>query len=96
MAKKSNKKTRGQMAEARRMSGQAGRILSFETYANPGVGYVFPQTGRDLSVSDDLARFGAYSSMGGYSAEEYENSIKPRARTKPGVRPRRQKPKTKG
>ena len=76
MPKKNDKKTRGQMAEARRMSGQAGRILSFEKYANPGVGYVFPKSGRDLTVSDELARFGAYPSMGGVPATEYSNSPK--------------------
>lgn len=91
MAEK-KKKTRGQMAEARRMSGLAGQILSYETYMNPGVGAVFPRTGRDLSVSDDLARFGAPPSMGGYSAEEYEKQGRPR-RVKPNQRPRRIKKK---
>lgn len=53
------KKTRGQMAEAKRMSGQAGRILAYETYVNPGVGAVFPKTGRRLTVSEELAAFRA-------------------------------------
>lgn len=61
MADKKNKKglTRGQMAEAKRMSGQAGRILSYEKYVNPGVGAVFPKTGRKLTVSEELAAFRA-------------------------------------
>ena len=61
MADKKNKKglTRGQMAEARRMSGQAGMILSYEKYVNPGVGAVFPKTGRKLTVSEELANFRA-------------------------------------
>jgi hypothetical protein len=56
MAKNKDKKTRGQMAEARRMSGQAGVILSFEKYANPGVGYVFPKSGRDLTVTNPRSK----------------------------------------
>ncbi len=67
------KKTRGQMAEARRMSGGAGVILSREPRTNPGIGAVFPKTGRKLTVSDELARFGAFPIMGGVSALEYEN-----------------------
>ncbi len=61
MADKKNKKglTRGQMAEAKRMSGQAGMILSYEKYVNPGVGAVFPKTGRKLTVSEELANFRA-------------------------------------
>lgn len=61
MADKKNKKglTRGQMAQAKRMSGQAGRILSYEKYVNPGVGAVFPKTGRKLTVSEELANFRA-------------------------------------
>lgn len=61
MADKKNKKglTRGQMAEAKRMSGQAGKILSYEKYVNPGVGAVFPKTGRKLTVSEELANFRA-------------------------------------
>ena len=57
------KKTRGQMAEAKRMSGRAGVILAnqryLEKYANPGIGLVFPKTGRKLSVSEELANFRA-------------------------------------
>jgi hypothetical protein len=70
-----NKKklTRGQMADARRKSAEAGPILAFEKYANPGVGYVFPKTGRKLTVSDEVARFGAYPSMGGVPATSYDN-----------------------
>jgi len=83
------KKTRGQMAEARRMSGEAGRMLSFEKYANPGVGYVFPESGRNLTVSDELARFGAYPSMGGVPATEYDR----RPRAKGGEKPKRPKKK---
>jgi protein gp37 len=61
MADKKNKKglTRGQKAEAKRMSGQAGMILSYEKYVNPGVGAVFPKTGRKLTVSEELANFRA-------------------------------------
>lgn len=61
MADKKNKKglTRGQMAQAKRMSGQAGVILSYEKYVNPGVGAVFPKTGRKLTVSEELANFRA-------------------------------------
>ena len=93
MADKKNKKglTRGQMAQAKRMSGQAGMILSYEKYVNPGVGAVFPKTGRKLTVSDNLARFGAPPSMGGYSAEEYENQMRPRA--KAGKKPKSAKKK---
>ena len=75
MPRNNGKKTRGQMAEARRMSAQAGRILAFEKYANPGVGYVFPKSGRDLTVSDEVARFGSMLS-GGVPATEYSNSPK--------------------
>lgn len=57
--KDKGKKTRGQMAQAKRMSGQAGRILSYEKYVNPGVGAVFPKTGRKLTVSEELANFRA-------------------------------------
>jgi hypothetical protein len=73
MAKNKDKKTRGQMAEARRMSAQAGVILSREPRTNPGIGAVFPKTGRKLTVSDELARFGAFPNMGGVSARQYEN-----------------------
>jgi hypothetical protein len=65
MADKKNKKglTRGQMAQAKRMSGQAGVILAnqryLEKYANPGIGLVFPKTGRKLTVSEELANFRA-------------------------------------
>lgn len=61
MADKKNKKglTRGQMAQAKRMSGQAGKILSYEKYVNPGIGAVFPKTGRKLTVSEELANFRA-------------------------------------
>ncbi len=41
------------------MSGQAGRILSYEKYVNPGIGAVFPKTGRKLTVSEELANFRA-------------------------------------
>lgn len=70
---KKNKLTRGQMAEARRKSAQAGVMISFEKFANPGVGFVFPKTGRKLTVSDELQRFGAYPLMGGVPASSYEN-----------------------
>ena len=90
MAKNKDKKTRGQMAEARRMSAQAGVILSMESRTNPGIGVVFPKTGRRLTVSDELARFGAFPDMGGVSALQYE---KPKARTKPGPRPKPKKSK---
>lgn len=69
---KKKKLTRGQMADARRQSAQAGQILSFEKFANPGVGYVFPKTGRKLTVSENLQRFGAYPSMGGVPATSYD------------------------
>jgi len=61
MADKKNKKglTRGQMAEAKRMSGQAGVFLANQRYVNPGVGAVFPKTGRKLTVSEELANFRA-------------------------------------
>jgi len=84
------KKTRGQMAEARRMSAQAGVVLSRESRTNPGIGAVFPKTGRKLTVSDELARFGAFPSMGGVSALEYE----PRPqKAKPKQRPKKPKKK---
>ena len=78
------------MAEAKRLSGQAGRRLAQDAALNPGIGAVFGKTGRKLSVSNDLARFGAYPSMGGYSAEKYENDMKPR--TKPKAKPKPKKP----
>ena len=79
--------------EAKRLSGQAGRRLANDAALNPGIGAVFGKTGRTLSVSNDLARFGAYPSMGGYSAEKYENDMKPRAKV--GARPPKAKPKPK-
>ena len=53
------KKTRGQMAEAKRLSGQAGRRLAKDAALNPGIGAVFGSTGRKLSVSEELANFRA-------------------------------------
>jgi hypothetical protein len=77
MAKNKDKKTRGQMAEARRMSAQAGRMLAYSEWTkkniSPGVGIVYPKTGTKLTVSDELARFGAFPEMGGVSARQYEN-----------------------
>ena len=87
---KKKKLTRGQMADARRKSGFAGRRLAKDAALNPGMGAVFGTTGRKLTVSDDLARFGAHPSLGGYSAEGYEVLL-PRA-----TKPKPPKGKTKG
>jgi hypothetical protein len=71
-----NDKTRGQMAEARRLSASVaerrGAVRTMNTWANPGTGAV-RQKEPKVSVSDEVARFGAYPSMGGVSANEYSN-----------------------
>jgi len=54
------------------------------TWANPGTGAV-RQKEPKVSVSDELARFGAYPSMGGVPATNYSNKPKgkgPKAKAK--------------
>ena len=75
-----NKKTRGQMAEARRKSAQAGRMLAYSEWTkrniSPGVGIVYPKTGTKLTVSQELAKFGANPELGGVPATKYRNKPK--------------------
>jgi len=68
------------MAEARRLSQavveRRGFVRESNKRANPGTGIQWmPEP--SVSVSDELARFGAYPSMGGYPATEYSNSKRP-------------------
>jgi hypothetical protein len=88
VAKDDKKKTRGQMADARRKSAQVserrGAVRTMNTWANPGTGAV-RQKEPKVSVSDELARFGAYPSMGGVPATNYSNKPKgkgPKAKAK--------------
>lgn len=97
MAKDDKKKTRGQMAEARRKSALAGVNLAYSEWTkkniSPGVGIVYPKTGTKLTVSDELARFGADPILGGVPATNYSNG---KAKPKKAAPAKKTKPKPKG